>query len=118
MHIHEILQNRKNEALTQIEALRSEVAEIDRMLTATNVPVMPGVKAAARVEASNNRPATKDDAIIDAIRAGNTTPAKISEHIRNKLGVEVNDASTRTRLSRMKAAGKITHDGYGWKIES
>lgn len=113
MHIHEILQNRKTEALAQIEALRSEVAEIDRMLSATNVPVMPGVKAAEDV-----RPSTKDDAIIDAIRAGNTTPAKISEHIRHKLGVEVNDASTRTRLSRMKAAGKITRNGFGWKIES
>lgn len=117
MHIHEILQNRKTEALAQIEALRSEVAEIDRMLTATNVPVMPGVKAAMQAS-GEGRPTTKDDAILDAIRAGNTTPAKISEHIRQKLGVEVNDASTRTRLSRMKAAGKITHDGFGWKIES
>lgn len=115
MQIHNILIDRKNEALAQIETLQKEVAEIDRLIASTRVPVMPSAQA-AQTSHEGSIPATKDDAIIDAIKAGNNTPAKISDYIRQKLGVEVNDASTRTRLSRMKAAGKIAHDAFGWKL--
>jgi hypothetical protein len=112
MQIHEILINRKNEVLAQIEILNKEVLEIDRMLATagtsqshnvSSVPVMP-------------QRMTKDDAILQAIQAGHNTPAKISDFIRQKLNIDVNDATTRTRLSRMKADGKIKHDGIGWTL--
>lgn len=118
MQIHELLINRKNEALAQIETLRQEVAEIERMLVTANVPqlVSAGDVPVALDQHDTTAIRSKDDAIIAAIRAGNNTPAKISEFIQSKLGLEVNQGSTRTRLSRMKADGKIKHDGLGWKL--
>ena len=114
MQIHAMLDQRRAEILTELEKLQAELAEIDRMLgvtggttkvkkTTTAIPVLPV-------------PETKDDAILQAIEAGNKTPATISEWMREKMGADVNDASTRTRLSRMKAAGKIGRDGNGWKL--
>lgn len=112
MQIHELLDNRKKEIQAEIDKLRNEQAEIDRMLGGKSAPVTDTHGTERRAV-----PATKDDAILEAITAGNTTPATISEFMRDKLGLSVNDASTRTRLSRMKAADKIAHDGNGWKLK-
>jgi hypothetical protein len=123
MQIHEILINRKNEALAQIDALRQEISEIDRMLANASVPAgaangstFQATVSPAMVPVMPRAHMTKDDAIIEAVKAGNNTPALISEFIRTKLGVPVNPATTRTRLSRMKADGKIKHDGIGWTL--
>lgn len=107
MQIFELLQTRKEEILKQLETLQTELQQIERMQSAAAVPELPGRGA---------RPKTKDDAIVDAIRAGNHTPKSISEYIREHVGGDVNDASTRTRLSRMKADGKLTLDAKGWQI--
>lgn len=109
MQIHELLDSRKKEIQAEIDKLRNEQAEIERMLGGKSAPVT--------VEEHRDVPATKDGAIEIALKAGNTTPATISAFMRDKLGLSVNDASTRTRLSRMKAAGKISHDGNGWKLK-
>lgn len=116
MPVHELLMNRKSEITQEIEKLQVELTEIDRALSVLQsrpVAAMAGAGDVAPPQAGTLP--KKDEAIIDAVKAGNRTPAQISEFIRKKLGVDVNDASTRTRLSRMKAAGKIEHDGYGWK---
>jgi hypothetical protein len=116
MSVRELLLNRKNEIAAEIEKLQTETREIDKMLSVT-LTVPPAVIQRATPPEPDQRPTTKDEAIIDAIKAGNNTPAKISGYIRQKLGVDVNDASTRTRLSRMKAADKLSHDGFGWKLK-
>ncbi|NTI22393.1 hypothetical protein G6M87_11040 [Rhizobium rhizogenes] len=119
MQVHALLENRKVEIQAEMEKLRNELAEIDRMLGVRTANVSPVKAKALTVEAADIPdfpPQTKDDAIVDAIKAGNRTPATIAQFIRERLGVEVNDASTRTRLSRMKSAGKIGHDAYGWKL--
>lgn len=108
MQIHAMLETRRAEILTEIEKLQAELSEIDRMLGDT-----PRASSVPR----GKMPATKDGAIIQAIADGNRTPATISEYMREKLGMSVNDASTRTRLSRMKSADKIDHDGAGWKLK-
>jgi hypothetical protein len=111
MQIHALLETRRAEILTELEKLQAELAEIDRMMGNASVTSQV-VKSGAPVKT----PATKDDAILQAIADGNRTPATISEYMRQKLGMPVNDASTRTRLSRMKSAEKIDLDGAGWKL--
>lgn len=110
MQILDMLNTRRAKVVSEIEKLTAELAEIDKMLSAAGVTVPRSV-------AVDNAPATKDDAILQAIAAGNRTPAKIGEFMREKLGLSVNDASTRTRLSRMKAAEKLTLDADGWKMK-
>jgi len=105
MQIHAMLETRRAQIIKELETLQAELAEIDRMMGATRSTVTAAV------------PATKDDAILQAIADGNRTPAAISEYMREKLGMPVNPASTRTRLSRMKSADKIDHDGIGWKLK-
>lgn len=109
MQIHAMLETRRTEILTELEKLQAELAEIDRM--------MGNATSRATSQPGRRVPATKDDAILQAIADGNRTPATISEYMREKLGMPVNDASTRTRLSRMKSAEKIDHDGAGWKLK-
>ena len=110
MQILDMLQTRRAEVVSEIEKLTAELAKIDKMLAAAGV-------VTSQSAVVSQAPATKDDAILQAIAAGNRTPAKIGEFMREKLGLEVNDASTRTRLSRMKAAEKIDLDSAGWKIK-
>lgn len=110
MQIHELLIGRKKEIEEQLTALQSEAAEIDRILSAARIQP---VNTSAQV---NTVGMTKDDAIIHALKAGARTPAQIADFIRQQLGMEVNPASTHTRLSRMKADGKIKHDGVGWSL--
>ncbi|TDW21054.1 hypothetical protein EV128_12223 [Rhizobium azibense] len=123
MQVHALLENRKVEIVAEIEKLQTELSEIDRMLgVATHVATpVSGMSQARSTPVAHTAtlpvPATKDDAIIAAIADGCRTPAAISDFIRKKMGMEVNDASTRTRLSRMKAAAKIDHDGNGWKLK-
>jgi len=112
MQIHAMLETRKKEITAEIEKLQAELSEINRMmgnasrktsLSSSSVPTLPV-------------PASKDDAMLQAIKAGFTTPKTIGDYMREKLGMTVNDASTRTRLSRMKGANKIALDGNGWKL--
>ncbi|WP_085044316.1 hypothetical protein [Ensifer aridi] len=122
MQVHELLENRKTEIISEIQKLQNELAEIER---AMNVLRTAPQMAAPQVQATGGgthggvmtMPATKDEAIIQAIGNGCRTPAAISDFIRTRLGMPVNDASTRTRLSRMKASDKIAHDGSGWKLK-
>jgi hypothetical protein len=108
MQIHAMLETRRAQILTELETLQAELSEIDRMMSG-------GTVVTARGPAS--MPTSKDEAIITAIAEGNRTPAAISDYIKKKLGLPVNPASTRTRLSRMKSAEKIDHDGLGWKLK-
>ena len=114
MQIHEMLLNRKREIEDQLRTLVAESEEIERLLVAAKVPAM----ASASVASVPVRAATisKDEAIMQALRAGIKTPARIADYMKNELGLDVNQASTRTRLSRMKADGKIKHDGEGWTL--
>ncbi|MBY5863249.1 hypothetical protein [Rhizobium leguminosarum] len=118
MSVRDLLQNRKTEILSEMERLKNEAAEIEAMLSVKQpVTAMAGAaNAPLGIPPEAEVPATKDDAIIHAIAAGNSTPATISQWMRDRLGADVNDASTRTRLSRMKASGKIAHDATGWKL--
>jgi hypothetical protein len=113
MQILDMLHSRRAEVVSEIEKLNAELAEIDKMLAAAGVAPGTVSRAAPSIQA----PGTKDDAILQAIAAGNRTPAQIGQFMREKLGMQVNDASTRTRLSRMKSAEKIDHDSTGWKIK-
>lgn len=108
MQIHALLETRRAQILTELEKLQAELSEIDRMMSAS---------AAVTTRGPVSVPTSKDEAIITAIAEGNRTPAAISDYIKTKLGMPVNPASTRTRLSRMKAAEKIDHDGLGWKLK-
>ncbi|MDP2061764.1 MAG: hypothetical protein Q8J98_01490 [Phaeovulum sp.] len=55
-----------------------------------------------------------DVAIIEAVRSGMHTPAKIHAYIARHLSIDTTVNSVRTRVSRLKSSGKIARDDRGW----
>lgn len=95
MNMHsteEILKNRKIE-------LQQEIDKIDIAL-----------------ETMVTQPFSKEEAIIEAVRAGNHRPINIHRHLRTRMRMNIPQGSIRTMLSRMKKENKIKHDDTGWVI--
>lgn len=95
MNMHsteEILKNRKIE-------LQQEIDKIDVAL-----------------ETMTAQPYSKEEAIVEAVRAGNRRPINIQRHLRTRLRMNIAGGSVRTMLSRMKKENKIKHDETGWFI--
>lgn len=105
MIVHEILVDRKKAVLDQIASLEQEIAEIDRMLALSPPSTASGVPLFRM---------TKEEQILEAIKAGHHTPAQITDHLSKALGKTINSGTIRTRLSRMKVEGKISRDARGW----
>lgn len=55
-----------------------------------------------------------DDAVILAVKAGQTTPRAIRDYMAERLGVDTTINSVRTRVSKLKKLGKIGHNRDGW----
>jgi hypothetical protein len=109
MIIHEILVDRKKAALDQIASLEQEVAEINRMLSLS--PPQSTVAGPSSIPFPRMR---REEQVIEAIKAGCRTPAQITKYLSRAIGEPVNGGTIRTRLSRMKAEGKVSQDGKDW----
>lgn len=109
MIIHEILVDRRKTALDQIAVLEQEITEIDRMLTLSPPP--PPATAITSIPLSRR---SKEEQVIEAVKAGCHTPAQITEYLAKAIGKPINAGSIRTRLTRMKGEGKIRHEGKAW----
>ncbi|MCS4089220.1 hypothetical protein [Rhizobium sp. BK176] len=105
MIVHDILVDRKKAVLDQIASLEQEIAEIDRMLALSPPPSAKGVPLSRM---------TKEEQILEAIKAGHHTPAQITDHLSKAIGKTINSGTIRTRLHRMKVEGKIIRDARGW----
>lgn len=116
MRVLELLAQRKHEALAQIQELESEIREIDRMLGSSKVPLDPEVAFPTADASVPYEKMSQEDQIFSAIKAGNHRPVDIFNHINKVMGLKVNNPSVRTRLTRMKSAGKLKLDARGWDI--
>ena len=62
--------------------------------------------------ASNHLPIS--DVIVLAVNSGVGTPRRILEYLKKNHNIETTSNSVNTRLSKLKAAHKISHDGKRW----
>lgn len=99
--------------------IRKDIRDIDAALEIlggegkTVAGVMYAGEATFRVEVG---PSPINNAILEAISLGNTTPAAIYEFITEQRQIDTSKNSVSTRLSKMKNDGLIDNDGQGWSV--
>ncbi|RWO77593.1 hypothetical protein [Mesorhizobium sp.] len=108
----DILKKKKLELLAQAADIRKGIREIDAALDVLGDPDA----AKATAVSSGAGPSPINNAIIDAISQGNTTPATIFDFITEHRQIDTSKASVSTRLSKMKHEGLIDNDGQGWAL--
>ncbi|ESY83892.1 hypothetical protein X740_00595 [Mesorhizobium sp. LNHC221B00] len=113
----DILKKKKQELLAQAAEIRKDIRELDAALElledAGKGASGGGTFFSATVTAG---PSPINNAIIDAISQGNTTPATIFDFITEHRQIDTSKASVSTRLSKMKHEGLIDNDGQGWVV--
>ncbi|MER8645409.1 hypothetical protein [Mesorhizobium sp. M1252] len=113
----DILKKKKQELLAQAAEIRKDIRELDAALElledAGKGAAGGGTFFPATVAAG---PSPINNAIIDAISQGNTTPATIFDFITEHRQIDTSKASVSTRLSKMKHEGLIDNDGQGWAL--
>jgi hypothetical protein len=117
MSIKELLTARQIELKASIAASEQESREIDAALKA--IESVAGSQPQLIVRDSTNRFDIRhampvNEAVILAVNAGCKTPVQILKYLQEKLGVMTTINSVRSRVSPLKAEGKIAHDGTGW----
>lgn len=105
MNVQEVLRTRRVEIQAEIETLKNEMTQIDAAL---------GVLDNDPETVADKKPLTREEAIIEAVRNGNTRPTTIHKFVKSKLRMNLNIGSLRSTLSRLKSDGRIHHDGTGW----
>ena len=103
----------------EIESLAARKAEVQaaisavlKMRTAADLPTQS--VATPRQTEANRMPI--DDAIIEAVKNDARAPAAILSFMQKHLGVQTTINSVRTRVSRLRANGRLTHDQRGWVL--
>ena len=116
MKIVEYLAQRKVVVEKEIAALCDEINAIDAALSAieTKQDKPLDLNSFTRMYPRMEHIMPIDDAIVEAVRSGTRTPAKILAFLSSELGIETTINSGRTRVSRMKNNGRLAHDGQGW----
>jgi len=115
MHVREILSKRHDELKASISAVEAEIKDIEAALKAMGPAASPSVEGsntANRFQIRHSMPV--NDAIILAIEAGRKTPVSILDYLKEELEINTTINSVRSRVSPLKADGKIAHDGHGW----
>lgn len=115
MHIREVLTQRREELVAGQAAVEAELRDIDLALKAMNgAPVVAAAKPSitSRFQIRHSMPV--NDAIVQAVEAGRTTPLQILDYLQNTLDIQTTLNSVRSRVSPLKQEGKISHDGNGW----
>lgn len=101
---------------------RTKMADIMKALAALDAPP---VTLRERVRAFGGNTATEDliapagdarsisDYIVEAVEAGYGTPLQVGQYLQS-VHVKTTNHSINTRLSKLKADGRIGHDGERW----
>ncbi|WP_370301653.1 hypothetical protein [Pseudooceanicola sp.] len=131
MDILETLKLERERVMTERERVTHpfdvQIAEIDAAIKAVvtardplaDIATSPEKIAESLQEVQRKRDQMPiDDAIIEAVKNGVRSPAKILRFLSTQLGVDTTINSVRTRLSRLKKEGKIAHDNRGWIMPS
>jgi hypothetical protein len=103
------------------QTFEQEMEDIDMLIAAqekreasrnsgSDVLVLNNDLATGRIE--NVMPIS--DAIVHAINNGVGTPQLIHSYLSEKMSINTTTNSVNTRLSKLKAAGKISHNGRRW----
>ncbi len=107
MNVQEVLRTRRVEIQAEIETLKTEMVKVDAAL---------GVLDNDPETVAEKKPLTREEAIIEAVRKGNTKPTAIHAFIKKQLRMNLNIGSMRSTLSRLKSEGRINHNGTGWTM--
>ncbi|MBZ9870167.1 hypothetical protein LB542_04725 [Mesorhizobium sp. BR1-1-9] len=116
----EILKQKRQELLAQVAEIRKDIREIEAALevlggeTRTVAGTIYTGNANFSLLPAGASPI--NNAIIDAISQGNTTPAAIFDFITEQRQIDTSKNSVSTRLSKMKNDGLIDNDGQGWTV--
>lgn len=110
-----MLKDAKAKAVAVIKAKKAEIADIDRAIAAVSNASDAAMRTNIFSDVSQIRHSVPvGDAIVAAVEAGEKSPSDILRYLQDVLGVPTTIGSVRARLSPLKAAGKISHDGKGW----
>lgn len=117
MSIKEILNKRHADLKAGIAVVEHELREIEAALKAIesvtpSAPSSPAQESSNRFDIRHSMPV--NDAVVLAVNAGCKTPMEILKYLQNQLGIMTTINSVRSRVSPLKAEGKIKHDGTGW----
>ncbi|MGY3328517.1 hypothetical protein ACVILI_001534 [Mesorhizobium sp. USDA 4775] len=116
----EILKQKRQELLARAAEIRKDIRDIDAALEILGGEART---VAGTIYTGNANfsllpagPSPINNAIIDAISQGATTPAAIYEFITEQRQIDTSKNSVSTRLSKMKNDGLIDNDGRGWTV--
>lgn len=108
------------EHLTKIrQTFKQEETDIEMLLAALDkqeaARANMGAKSSAAVAGKNGHknPMPINDAIIQAVNNGQQTPVSVFQYL-EKIGVITTIKSVNTRLSKLKTAKRIAHNGTRW----
>lgn len=112
MSVINSLQDRRSELQIEIEVLGRELRHIEIALDAI-------AKAEGQDKgATSGQTMPIDDAVIEAVKNGVRSPAKILKFLEKHLGINTTINSVRTRVSRLKNDGRLARDERGWIMPS
>ncbi len=106
-----ILENRLAQVAAELEPLQTELREIQTALDAIRAQDI----SLSQVESSK---LPINDAILEAIRNGQSKPADIHKFLADHLRVHTTRNSVNTRLSKLKKEGVIKSGENGWEVDT
>lgn len=116
--IAEMLQRKRKELMDSAAAIAVDLQDVETALAAIGGASSSESHLAGRgdqvQEVRIAHPMKVGDAIVQAVNAGHSAPKAILEYLQLELSVFTTLNSVRSRLSPLKAEGRIAHDGDGW----
>lgn len=120
----DIIENLKQERKRLEQERAKACAEYDRAIAEIDAATDAIMKSRASKPAKKSAPPSPrravwfsiDDAILEAVANGVQTPAKILDYLSSRLGIDTTINSVRTRVSRLRADGRLARDDGGWVL--
>lgn len=116
--IAEMLQRKRKELMESAAVIAADIRDVEKALAAIGEPILdelPSAGQAAGADATRSaHPMKVNDAVVMAVNAGRKSPTTILDYLHTELGVHTTINSVRSRVSPLKAEGRIAHDGEGW----
>lgn len=117
MTIIDMLREQQKELEAKKAVIDRELEHVQKALAAIEDSGAGGFANAGRVAEENAKyqhPMPVDDAIVIAVKNGAKSPTEIHAYLRRKLGLHTTVGSIRTRVSKLRKKGRITHSAEGW----
>lgn len=98
------------------KAAKPKAAEVKPAQTKTAPAKAATAKPASKAPRKTGGKVSLDDAILKAVKTGQSTPVLILDYVTKKMSVVTTINSVRTRVSRLKREGKLMRGKEGWSI--